>query len=314
MKFLLLLSLAMLTAAGAPSSTALARSVFTPVLGKSVATGTVQHVVIIVQENRSFDNLFNGYPGADTVAYGMVAGRGRVRLRPLSLAAPYGISHLSRDFFAACDGTARGRSCKMDGFDREVFAGAPRDLPYSFVPHDETKLYFEMAHDYVLADRMFTSHLDASFVSHQYIIAGHAHHAVDLPAAQWGCPAARYDRVPTLQPDRTYGPMESPCFNYSTIGDELDANGLPWRYYADSGGGYIWLAYQAIRHIKDGPDWKTDAVTPSTRFFDDLKDGNLAAVTWITPSCINSDHGGCGSTTGPHWVANLVNAIGESPF
>ncbi|HEY1867552.1 MAG TPA: alkaline phosphatase family protein, partial [Candidatus Cybelea sp.] len=35
---------------------------------------------------------------------------------------------------------------------------------------------------------------------------------------------------------------------------------------------------------------------------------------WVTPTCRNSDHAGCGSKTGPHWVASLVNAIGESPY
>jgi len=37
-------------------------------------------------------------------------------------------------------------------------------------------------------------------------------------------------------------------------------------------------------------------------------------VSWITPTCANSDHAGCGSNTGPSWVASLVNAIGKSPY
>ena len=34
----------------------------------------IQHVVVIMQENRSFDHLFNGFPGADTVSSGMNQG------------------------------------------------------------------------------------------------------------------------------------------------------------------------------------------------------------------------------------------------
>jgi len=40
----------------------------------------------------------------------------------------------------------------------------------------------------------------------------------------------------------------------------------------------------------------------------------LPAVSWITPTCKNSDHAGCAGKTGPAWVASLVNAVGESPY
>ena len=48
------------------------------------ATHPIQHVIIIVQENRSFDNMFNGFPGADTVTVG------QTKLGPQPLApVPY---------------------------------------------------------------------------------------------------------------------------------------------------------------------------------------------------------------------------------
>ena len=53
---------------------------------------------------------------------------------------------------------------------------------------------------------------------------------------------------------------------------------------------------------------------PNTNFFDDVKSGRMRAVSWITPTCANSDHAGCGSNTGPSWVASLVNAVGESKY
>ncbi len=40
----------------------------------------------------------------------------------------------------------------------------------------------------------------------------------------------------------------------------------------------------------------------------------MRTVSWVTPSCANSDHAGCGSKTGPSWVASLVNAIGKSQY
>jgi phospholipase C len=75
-----------------------------------------------------------------------------------------------------------------------------------------------------------------------------------------------------------------------------------------------WSGYQAVRHIFDGPDWKSDIITPQRRFLTDVKAGDLASVTWITPTCPDSDHLLCGGGFGPSWVASVVNAIGESKF
>jgi phospholipase C len=281
----------------------------------------ITHVIVVMQENRSFDNLFQGYPGADTVSRGMNSKGQTIPLQEVPLEASYGIEHSSSSFFAACNGNPPGRNCKMDGFDNEVAYGTsiPPNPQYAYVPHRETKLYFDMAKAYVLGDDMFTSNLDASFSSHQYIIAGQANHAVDLPSSLWGCGGGPSDTVVTLKRDRTYGPPESVCFDSTTIGDELDAKGLPWRFYstASVSPGYIWSAYQAIGHIYNGPDW-SNVVNPPAQFLTDVAGGSLAAVTWITPTCMTSDHSGftgiCRSNMGPAWVASVVNAVGESKF
>ncbi|MBV9647172.1 MAG: hypothetical protein JO043_06900, partial [Candidatus Eremiobacteraeota bacterium] len=150
--------------------------------------------------------------------------------------------------------------------------------------------------------------------SHQYIIAGQAESAVDLPTGLWGCGGGKGDTVLTLRRDRSYGPSESPCFNPETIGDELDAKGLRWRTYASKGGGWFWMPYQAIRHIVYGQDWRSDIITPPSRFLTDVGSGQLAEVTWIIPTLRDSDHPGSRSKAGPAWVASVVNAIGQSPF
>jgi phospholipase C len=69
-----------------------------------------------------------------------------------------------------------------------------------------------------------------------------------------------------------------------------------------------------VNHIRYGPDWAADVITPQTQFFDDLSNGKLANVTWITPVCGTSDHVNCGGKLGPQWVSTLVNAIGASKF
>jgi len=211
----------------------------------------------------------------------------------------------------------------MNGFNKEFAEGYPPSLKhpqYTYTPHDESKPYFDMAHEGVLADNMFQSQLDESFVAHQYIIAAQAHSAVDLPF-DWGCGGGKYNTVPTITQDRNpYGPPEHPCFNYQTLGDELDQAHRSWRFYASwygsqsSGDGAVWSSYQAVRHIRYGPDWKNDVISPNWRFISDVKHGYLADFTWITPVCDDSDHVNCPGGYGPSWVSALVNTVGHSKF
>jgi phospholipase C len=284
------------------------------------ASGKIQHVVIIVQENRSFDNLFQGYPGANTVASGEDSHGRTIRLRPVSLTAEYGIDHSAAAFFAACHGTGSvpGTDCRNDGFNKELNAGGPVKNPqYVYVPHSESKPYFDLAHEFVVADDMFTSQLDESFVAHQYLVAGEASHSVNLPTlGYWGCNGGKRDQIQMLNEDRTLGGYQEVCFDHRTLGDELDDAGLTWRFYTSTlkHDGGEWSGYQAIRHIRYGPDWAQDIVTPQKRFITDVAEGTLANVTWITPICENSDHVNCGGGFGPQWVSTLVNAVGESAF
>jgi phospholipase C len=277
----------------------------------------IKHVVWIMQENRSFDNLFQGYPGADTSPTGKDSHGHTIRLAPISFTAGYDIEHSSPSYFRACDGDGAipGTDCRMDGFNRELVLCSGRCPPhaqYGYVPHAETQIYFEMAHAYVIADRMFTSHIDLSYVSHQYMIAGQANRAVDYPGSRWGC-GIPGNVIGTLTDERTYGPNISVCQDYRTLGDELDAAGLSWRLYSAFKTGQ-WNAYGSIHHIRYGPDWNENVIGSSARVISDVARGQLADVTWVTPTFSNSDHAAFGSPTGPQWVADVVNAIGESPF
>lgn len=287
----------------------------------------IQHVIIVVQENRSFDNLFQGFPGADAQSYGYTSKGVRVTLQPVGLATAWDIDHSSGAYFDACDGHGdpRGSGCKMDGFDKEYVGCGGRGEPpcpnqhpqYGYVPHAETKPYFAMAKSYVLADRMFASNFDgSSFVAHQYLVAGQSATAVDYPLNVWGCDGGSNDTIGTVTLTRGYGPRVPVCFDERTLADELDAARLSWRYYtSDLGGnGGIWSAFQAIYHIRYGRDWGAKVVSPQTVFFQDVKKGRLPAVSWVTPTAPNSDHAGFGSSHGPDWVASLVNAAGNSPY
>lgn len=288
----------------------------------------IKHVVIIVQENRSVDNLFNGFPGADTVRMGLKHDGTMIPLQPASIVQTYDISHAHTHW------EAQYNDGGMNGFD----TADPSLNPFTYVPQTEAQPYWDLASKYTFADHMFQSNTGPSFVAHQYLIAGHSlpgmggmacenPNNVSTGGAPWGCdgnPAT--DRVNVLLPSGAeIANAVYPCADYTTLADVMDQHGVTWRYYtpAPAKPGYIWSAFQAIKHIRQGPDWSTDVISPETMILTDLAGASpmLAQVTWVTPSAANSDHlkstqylPGTTTPAGPPWVTSVVNAIGKSPF
>jgi phospholipase C len=278
----------------------------------------IKHVVFVVQENRSFNNLFLGFPGATTQDYGYDERGRKIQVRPQDLGAPWDLGHNAASFFAACDGTGKlpGTHCKMDGWNRQNNSpNTPKNGAYSYVPRSQIKPYWTIAGEYVLSDRTFASNLDGSFVAHQYVVAAYASSAVDYPVGPWGCEGGQSDTVTTLTQYRTIGASINPCFTNPTIGGEADRHGVSWRFYAGTinGDGGIWSSYQADAKIYRGADWTTDVINPPAQFLSDVKHGKLASITWIAPTFETSDHPP-NETQGPAWIASLVNAVGESRF
>ncbi|MGA8535248.1 MAG: alkaline phosphatase family protein [Candidatus Tumulicola sp.] len=312
--------------------------------------GKIQHVVIIIQENRSFDNLFHGFPGADTVNFGYGHGK-RYTLKPWSLTKGWDISHAHVQFLEDYDGG------NNDGFDMEIhgFSSScrdPRNHPscwlfygpphlataFSYVPRSEIGPYWTMATQYALGDRMFASNSGPSYVSHQYMIAGEAHHVAENPffpvptpppPSPWGCDAQSTQTTYLLQYGTAKPPVFSkatgievtgpyPCFSYDTAATRLDHAGISWAYYAPAIGrknrGEIWSAFDAIRPVRFGEDWVRNVKSPETLVLNDIAANDLPAVAWVAPSWTNSDHAGSLSATGPDWVASIVNAIGKSSY
>jgi len=269
-----------------------------------VAGSPIQHIVIIMQENRSFDNLFNGFPGADTVQGGM-SGDELVPLTPVSLGDSRDLGHSHKQWWQDWN------QGNMDGF-----AQSGSKLPYSYVPEKDVEEYWTLARQYVFGDRMFQSNTGPSFVAHQYMIAGQSGNVAENPnGSVWGCDASSGTKAATIGPDGTELPGVYPCFDYQTTADLLDEKGVTWRYYAPGSGDnfFILSAYQAVRHIRFGKDWEQNVISPSRRVLVDIKAGELAQVTWIVPDFSHSDHPGSGSE-GPAWIASIVNAIGNSPY
>jgi phospholipase C len=279
----------------------------------------IQHVVVIVQENRSFVNLFAGYPGADAPTSGPMSNGRIVPLRQID----FQTTDLDHSYGASVNDYDGG---KMDRFDQN-YTGKGKQaggLAYSYLARGLVKPYWDMAQQYTLADRMFADEHGASWTSHLDII-GTTNltpnaAVVDFPSnSPWDCDAPKNTVTPEINAKGQYhnrGPR--PCFTeFRTMADTLDNYGISWRFYApkingDIGG--IWSPFGAIANVRYGPDWATNVVHPPSQILSDVANGYLAGVTWVTPEWNWSDHAGGGATMGPSWVAAVVNAIGQSQY
>ena len=276
------------------------------------------HVVIVMQENRTFDNLFATFPGADGTRTGRLHDGTTIRLRehPLYDANSPLNDHLTWRT-AYNDGA-------MNGFDLIKFNGDPTAL-YQYVEPAQLQPYWSMAKQYVLADHLFQTQGSGSFTAHQDLIAGGAmvdptKSLIDFPTATpWGCDAPSSTLTTLITGTNVYLPNDGPypCLHYRTLRDTLDAKGITWRYYAPqvghSFGGDLWNAFDAIDAVRNGPEWNTNVTWPETNVFKDIASGDLPSVAWVVPNFRNSDHPAADSDTGPSWVAQIVNAVGQSP-
>ncbi len=126
----------------------------------------------------------------------------------------------------------------------------------------------------------------------------------------WGCDANSKVRVPIIDEE---GEIEEiyPCLDFPTLGDELDAAGVSWKMYAPSAGfvdggyqgsaGYIWTVYDAIRHMRDTPQW-AEHVVDISQFTIDAKAGQLPSVVWISTPTPVSEHTPQSVCAGENWT------------
>ena len=281
------------------------------------------HVVILVQENRTFDNLFATFSGADGTTIGKTHD-GTYRLRKANLATTISPSNGYMPFWVRdCHARSTG-ICAMNGFDTVPIGRVPGKYVYQYVDPAQIAPYWDLAKQYVLSDHTFQTQGSGSFTAHQDLIRGGTQIApnrslIDFPTkAPWGCDAPAGVVTSVIDASNQYmgsqGPF--PCLKYATLRDLLDAHGVSWRYYTPargSFGGNLWNAFDAIDAVRHGPEWSKNVVTPDTDVFTDIGRDTLPAVAWVIPDFKNSDHPANDSDTGPSWVAQVVNAIGRSP-
>jgi phospholipase C len=306
--------------------------------------GTIEHVVIIFQENRTPDNLFHDAVlmanGADIASTGTNSLGQTVTLAAGSLGVDYDLSHAHSAFNAMYDGG------KMDGANLIAYTCAanatncpPPNPQFWYVNPSEVQPYFQLAEQYTFGDRMFQTNQGPSFPAHQFIISGTsaptatsslfvAGNALGVPNAgsHTGCLAPPAEYVFLIDASGNESSTMYPCLDHPTLTDELNNKGISWRYYTPSAGS-LWTGPNAIQHMCGpnvpppnatscvGSDWTNSVVIPETQVLTDITSGNLAQVSWVIPTGTNSDHAGNTLTTGgPSWVASIVNAIGTSSY
>ena len=283
-----------------------------------------KHIVIMIQENRTFDNLFATFPGADGTRYGKTH-KGRILLRASDLESEISPNNGYKYWYADWN---KG---KMNHFDLVPIGRVPGTYVYQYVHPDQVAPYWDLAKQYVLSDHMFQTQGSGSFTAHQDLIAGATAYnpaktksLVDIPThAPWGCdapPGTRTSYLQFIDSALKYhahtGP--EPCMSYETMRDLLDAKSVSWKYYSppvDGGSGRLWNAFDAIKAVRDGPEWGVNVTNSDTQIFTDISKNALPAVSWVIPDGADSDHPGQKTgDTGPSWVASVVNAIGGSPY
>jgi phospholipase C len=279
----------------------------------------------MIQENRTFDDLFSTFPGADGSTVGIHDGKPFHNTRgPLT---GLDINHIHSGFRTEYDGG------NMDGFDKIHYGasgqGPPAGTyPLRYVDPNDIQPYWALAQHYALADHMFQTQGSGSFTAHQDLIRGNTaindHESlIDFPSrGPWGCDAGKTAHTSLWTDTGLYrfnkGP--APCLNYATLRDLLDAKSVTWKYDVPplerGSSGYIWNAFDAIRVVRygnGGAEWTNNVIMPETSVFKQISSGQLANVTWVIPAAQNSDHP-YAVDHGPQWVAQVVNAIGKSQY
>ncbi|HEV3311378.1 MAG TPA: alkaline phosphatase family protein, partial [Chloroflexota bacterium] len=280
--------------------------------GGGTCAGRIRHIVILIKENHSFDNIFGTFPGAEGTTYAEI-GRKRVRMTETPDALQTDIFHAGTPVLAAMN------HGKMNGF--YLLNGAMQngqDVADSQFRKRDIPNYWAYAHRFTLADEMFSEVAGPSFPNHLALIMGQAQHTIDNPLRQplypyWGCDSKPQSVVETYRGGHQY--YHKPCFNAMTLADEADRAHISWRYYASTPGyaGYIWSSFDAIRHIRYGQQWQTNVLN-NKNFIPDVQAGKLAAITWLTPTWNGSDHPPESMCAGENWTVANVNAIMSSPL
>jgi len=318
---------------------------------RPVGIHKIQHVVVIMQENRSFDEYFGTYPGADGIP-GVAGNTGNLPCLPdpgRSCVTPYhdrndrnlGGPHRQRDARADVNGGL------MDGFVAAQRRGE-RGCEQVFNPACGTQggqsdvmgyhtgadipNYWDYAKHYVLQDHMFQSDASWSLPAHLYEVSAWSARCSDSNPQS----CVNDDENPAFPPDyqrHALGVLNTkiPEYPWTDVTYLLHRAGVSWNYYVAPGTEPdcptgtmscpptpqrsttpgIWNPLPYFTDVKQ--DGQLGNVQPLGSFYAAAKSGTLPSVSWISPNGADSEHPPALVSTGESYVTGLINAIMRSP-
>jgi len=279
----------------------------------------IQHVIMIMQENRSFDSYFGVYPGAigipmnhgvPTVCVPDPMAGDCVKPYVLHADSSQGGPHTSP---ASARDINRG---KMDGFIAEAETrcrrgGGPCPALDVMGYHTGTDIpnYWAYAENFVLDDRMFESGHAWSLPSHLALTSGWS--AVCRSQDPMSCTSSISPRRPTSTNPTPYA--------WTDLTWLLHKNNVSWGYYLDHGpqsstnpGGVpqTWSVLSGFGDVHQ--DGQTGNIQPLTAFMAQAQAGTLPEVSWIVPNVQDSEHPPAKVSTGQAYVTRIINAVMSS--
>jgi phospholipase C len=323
--------------------TALATSA--PAWGQACGTpGSIQHVIFLIKENRTFDNYFGTYP----LANGATMARDSAgNIVPLMHATDdNGHCDISHKWQAAHMAYDCG---SMDMFDLITNSGANCVKGTGvYANHSLTQFYqsdiqnyWAYAQHFVLGDNMYSSLMGPSYPNHMFTVSAQSGGpatgagAVNNPTGGtdlndtdgWGCDVTGNQVVDTLvSPAICTGPdygtlgSHSSCWSYTTLPDEINAStaGIDWRYYAPQAGqsGYIWSVLNAFSQIRNNSTQWAKVLPWGSLIADLMGTGTnpLQAVTWVTLPADCSEHAPNSVCRGENQTVLIANALMNGPY
>jgi phospholipase C len=313
------------------------------------AQAKIQHVIIINQENRSFDHYFGTFPGAEGIPMDGGAPTVCSALPDGGCLAPYhdpedrntGGPH-SAAAFAACvaDGGMNGfvksaasasMACQVPGDPNCVLGAATTVMGY----HDDGEIpnYWAYAKAFTLQDHLFEPVASYSLPDHLFMVSAWAATCTP-PNDPTNCVSDLVNpgNAAHVGTAETMPEPPNPEFAWTDVTYLLHKQGVSWRYFVASGAepdcedGAMTCAAGVQHYLNPGfwnvlpwfDDVKADGeignVADTTTFFSDLKAGKLASVNWIIPSDALSEHPANLVSTGQAYVTTVINAVMQSPF
>jgi phospholipase C len=281
----------------------------------------IQHVIIIMQENRSFDSYFGVYPGADGIP--MKGGKPTVcSPDPITgqCVAPF-VDHKDQNPGAphkATDSTADIDGGKMDGFvanaeKGKCTTGPPKcaaDQVMGYHVQSDIPNYWAYAKNFALDEHMFESVASWSFTSHLAMVSAWAAKCPN-PSDAMTC---KSDLTPR---DRTTNVPQP--FAWTDLTYLLQKNNISWGYYLDhgeqsttnlNGVPKLWDVLPGFTDVSSA-EQKSNIQTV-TDFKNQAKAGTLPAVSWIVPDQQDSEHPSALVSTGQAYVTRIINTVMRS--